>query len=332
MNIRIAYSLILSLGFYAGTTFGMVSRTSQRLGGAASKGATALGTTSRRIPSTLRLGGTPASRALMTMPLGSLGFTQAPLGSRSMSAFPPDADSLAMRQLLEQAETRFQGNEQEQSNKGTRLTMRGLISDLMLFVSAALAYWIYQESKNVKERVTFVKEHNLLVKRLERIDILANQLDQIKNDFNKNNASSEDQQEFFTKSEAARDTLVAARKFAHAKDNSYYNIEDMAQLVDKAIIQLEDIVNKYNAPQSYSDWAYAKARNVGSGVRTGISGLARSLVQSRQERAQQRAAIAGQPVPELPTQTSSGALSGEGQLKRLEDRLKKSGYVVEDID
>lgn len=332
MNIRIACSLILSLGFYAGTTFGMLSRTSQRLGGAASRGATALGTTARRIPSsTLRLGSTPTSRALMTTPPGSIGSRQAPLGNRSMSTSSPDADSLAMKQLFEQAETRFPSDEQEQSNKGQRLTLRGLVSDLMLWVSTALAVWAAKEFVDAKKEAAFQEQMKALSKKRREIEVLLDRLDRIENDFNNQSASSDDKKTFVASLEAAQKVLLNEYSYAR-RVNPHYNIEDLTQLTDKVIVQLEEIVNKYKAPQSYSDWAYEKVSNVGSRVRTGISGLARSLAESRQARAQQRAAIAGQPVPELPTHTSRGALTPEGQQQKLLERLKREGHVVEDVD
>lgn len=54
-------------------------------------------------------------------------------------------------------------------------------------------------------------------------------------------------------------------------------------------------------------------------ARSGITGLAQSLVQSRQARAQERSAITGQPIQELPTHTSSSTSTAEGR-------------VVEDVD
>lgn len=65
MNMRIFDSLVMSLGLYAGAAFGMLAPTSQQLGAAASRGATALGAAASRyrVP---RPGGVSTSRAFST--------------------------------------------------------------------------------------------------------------------------------------------------------------------------------------------------------------------------------------------------------------------------
>lgn len=306
MNRRIACSLILSVGFYAGTTFCMLSRTSQGLGGAASRGATALGTTSRRIPSSLRLGST-ASRGLMTTPRESIGSTQAPLGSQSMSTSSRDADFLAMKQLLEQAETRFPSEEQEQSNKGPRLTLKGVISDLMLWVSGALALWAAKEFVDEKERAAFSEKQNLIARKSNQITQLWYKLNSIRNDFyNKQSASIEDREKFSAMLESAENAISEA--YTSIERRPDFSIEDVILVLNTAIVQLEGIVNKY---QSYSDWAYQKARSAGAG----LAGIAARFSPARG-----------------PTHTPKGALTAEGHRQKLEERRKREGHVVEDVD